>query len=1042
MSASREGGAWFGEEHRAGLLDFWRVYDGNYAQILAETLRAARAHAEFGPIVAAMSDEQLAQQNRDGRERLRRALDGAWKEYEAQLRTQGSLYAELGISFAGWYDLVGAFKKDMVPLLIREYGHDPDRLAKSLRAMQTFVDHTMSVIAEQYLATKEAKISEQRARAERNEQRYRMLFDNSPAPMWVYDRETLAFLAVNRSAIDHYGYSESEFLGMTIEDIRFPEDLARLRAEGARVKDDHVATDIGEWRHRRKDGTPINVELRLQHFAFGDHKAHMIVATDVTARKRASQALADSEERYRTLVSATSAVVWTADATGGFAPAQRSWQAYTGQQESAYVGLGWADAFHPQDRERILTAWREACAQRALFEAEGRLWNAPAAAHHYVSLRAVPLIDEDGSIREWVGTVADVDERKKAEQPGRFFTLSLDFLCIAGVDGYFKRLNPAFKVLGYSEEELLSRPFLDFVHEDDRAATVAQVERLSHGEPAVAFENRYRCKDGSYRTLMWSAAPDPSGFIYAAARDITDRKRTEEERAALNRLLTERNAELMRVSRAKTDFLAMMSHELRTPLNSIIGFSEVLIDGKFGALNDKQTRYLNNVLQSGRHLLGLINDLLDLSKIEAGRLEMMLQPCAPRALAADAVVTLQPLATARRIKVTLDAGDGGATLSVLADGVRLKQVLYNLLSNAIKFTRADGAVRVLCAASPEPGLVRLSVVDEGPGISPADMAKLFTPFNQLANAADLGGTGLGLALTKQLVEAMGGKIGVHSELGRGSTFFVDLPRSERPTETTSVAAASPPSAPLALVVDDEPAARELLLLALQENGFRTMAVASGDAAIAAARRHAPDVITLDVFLPTIDGWDVLRLLKSNPQTASIPVVMVSISSERARAFSLGAVEHLVKPVGREQLLEALARRSFVSKAKTKPIHVLAIDDDVQQLDLFRAALEPHGFRVRTESSGKSGIAAAAAGPVDLVLLDLVMPDVSGVEVVASLRTTPQTRGVPILLVTAHELSAADRARLNGDVDAIVSKGAMTVNELLGEIRRVLRQEGR
>jgi PAS domain S-box-containing protein len=892
--------SWFAEEQRPGLLDFWHVYDRHYTEIIADTLRAARAHPEFAPIIAAMTSAQLETQNRDGRERLRRAIDGAWDAYEAELRIQGSTYASLGISFAGWYDLVGAFKQDMVPLLLREYEGNADRQAKALRAMQSFIDRTMRIIGEQYLSTKEAKINEQRARAEDNEQRYRMLFDNSPAPMWVYDRETLAFLAVNRAAVEHYGYSEAEFLGMTIEDIRFAEDLPRLRAENARLKSDQTVSDIGEWRHRKKDGTAILVELRVQRFTFGKRQAHMIVATDVT-------------------------------------------------------------------------------------------------------------------------------ERKRAELPGRFFTLSLDLLCIAGLDGYFKRLNPAFSILGYTEEELLSRPFLDFVHDDDRAATIAEVQRLAAGAQTVDFENRYRCRDGSYRTLIWSAASDPSGLIYAAAHDIT--------------LLTERNAELMRVSRAKTDFLAMMSHELRTPLNSIIGFSEVLIDEKFGALNDKQSRYLRNVHQSGRHLLGLINDLLDLSKVEAGRLEIMLQPCAPRTLAADAIVTLQPLAAARGVRVTLGAPEQASGFAVMADGMRLKQVLYNLLSNAIKFTRPEGEVRIVCARSPQPDFVRLSVVDEGAGVSEADLAKLFTPFKQLSNAAELGGTGLGLALTKQLVEAMGGTIGVESEVGRGSTFFVDLPRSIQTAEPRISDVGAAGDAPLALVVDDEPAARELLVLALQGSGFRTLTASSGDEAIAQARRQLPDVITLDVFLPTIDGWDVLRLLKSNPLTANIPVVMVSISSERARAFSLGAIEHLVKPVAREELLEALARRSFTTRTKTAPIHVLAIDDDVHQLDLFRAALEPQGFRVRTESSGRSGIEAAATGPVDLVLLDLVMPDVSGVEVVATLRANPKTRAVPILLVTAHDLSAADRARLNGDVDAIVSKGAMSMDELLGEISRVLRKTG-
>jgi len=1028
--------SWFSEDQRGGLLDFWRVYDRHYAEIFADTMRAARGHREFASLVAAMRAEDLEKQIAEGRERLRRAIEGGWSGYEAELRGQGSHYALVGVTFAGWYDLVGAFKQDMVPLLVREYSADPERLTKALRALHIFVDQTMRIIGEQYLSTKEQTIREQRGLAEANEQRYRMLFDNSPAPMWVYDQETLAFLAVNRAAVEQYGYSQEEFLRMTIEDIRFPEDLARLRAHATRLRDESVVSDIGEWRHRKKDGGGMIVELRLQHFVFNGRKAHLIVATDVTQRKYATAAVAESEARYRTLVAATSAVVWTADETGAFTLSQPSWSAYTGQSAAACLGSGWADALHAQDRERVLAAWQDSCRRRSLFEAECLLWNTRTSAHRYVVMRAVPLVGDDGSVREWVGTVVDIDERKKAEQPGRFFALSLDFLCIAGLDGYFKRLNPAFKILGYSDEELLSRPFIDFVHPDDRDATLAELEHLQHDEQTIAFENRYRCKDGSYRHLIWSAAPDPSGYIYAAARDITERKRVEDERAALNRLLTERNAELMRVSRAKSDFLAMMSHELRTPLNSIIGFSEVLIDGKFGVLNDKQSRYLSNVHQSGRHLLGLINDLLDLSRIEAGRLEIVRQPQSPRGVAQEAIVTLQPLAAARRLRVTLEPIDDGLVVS--ADGMRLKQVLYNLLSNAIKFTRSDGEVRIRCVRSPRAGFIRISVIDEGPGIADTDVTKLFTPFQQLAEGAGLGGTGLGLALTKQLVEAMGGRVGVESTIGKGSTFFFDLPQSSETIAPAVCDVAGDREAPLALVVDDEAAARELLLLTLQENGYRTITATSGDEAIALARKHRPDVITLDVFLPSIDGWDVLRLLKANPETMEIPVVMVTISSERARAFTLGAVEHLVKPVAREELLEALARRSFTTKTKTSPVHVLAIDDDVRQLDLFRAALEPQGFRVRTESSGRAGIAAAATWPVDLVLLDLVMPEVSGVEVVGALRGNARTRGVPILLVTAHELEAADRAKLNGDVDAIISKGAMTMDELLAEISRVLR----
>jgi PAS domain S-box-containing protein len=1031
---------WFEAAQRPALLDFWRVYDHHYDRILADTLVVARAHREFAPLIGAMSPEQMEAQNQQSRARLARAIDGAWGPYEAELRVQGATYALVGISFGAWYDLIGAFKNEMVPMLIEELGGEPARLAAALRTMHRFVDRTMVLIAGQYLETKEKRLAEQRAIAESNEARYRMLFDNSPVPMWVYDRDTLAFLAVNRAAIEHYGYSEAEFLAMTIEQIRFSEDVGRLHEESARTKDHAPATDLGEWRHRKKDGTPILVELRLQNFTFADRRAHMIVATDVTERKRAARDLERSETRYRSLVAATTAVVWTAGADGGFTVPQPSWEAYTGQRAHDYAGFGWADELHPQDRERVLAAWSHARAGRELFEAEGRLMHAPTGHYRYFVARAVPLVDDDGEVREWMGTFSDVDERKKAEQPGRFFTLSLDLLCIAGFDGYFKRLNPAFSVLGYPEEELLAQPFIELVHPDDRAATMAHIDAMATGQHAVVFESRYRCKDGSYRDLLWSAAPDPSGLIYAAARDITDRKRVEEERAALNRLLTERNEELTRASRAKSDFLAMMSHELRTPLNSIIGFSEVLIDGKFGALNEKQQRYLSNVHQSGRHLLGLINDLLDLSKVEAGRLEVVRQPCASRTLAAEAIVTLQPLASARSVRVSLDT-DGAATLPpITADAARFKQVLYNLLSNAIKFTAAGAEVRVVCALAPDPAFVRVSVIDRGSGIGDADLARLFTPFTQLANAAELGGTGLGLALTKQLVEVMGGRIGVDSKIGTGSTFYVELPVHTGTVESVEPAATARATAPLALVVDDDAGARELLVLMLQGSGFRTLTASTGDEAIAQARRHRPAVITLDVFLPTIDGWDVLQLLKSDPQTAVIPVVMVSISSDRGRAFSLGAVEHLVKPVAQGALIEALARRSFTTKVKSRPVHVLAIDDDLAQLDLFRAALEPHGFLVRTESSGRSGVEAARQGPVDLVLLDLVMPDISGIEVVSALRADDKTRTVPILLVSAHELGAAERARLNGDVVAIVAKGTMKMTELIHEIERVLRRE--
>ena len=256
------------------------------------------------------------------------------------------------------------------------------------------------------------------------------------------------------------------------------------------------------------------------------------------------------------------------------------------------------------------------------------------------------------------------------------------------------------------------------------------------------------CKDGSYRDLLWTAALDPIGWLYLAARDITERKRSERE--------------LMFADRAKSRFLAMMSHELRTPLNSIIGFSDFLIDGKIGPVNERQARYLRNVNDSGRHLLDLINDLLDFSKIEAGKLDLAITSCSAQALIAHAAATLQPLADARRINLNFDPPGPAPLPAIRADAARFKQILYNLLANAIKFTPVGGDVSVLASLSPDGRHVRTTVADSGPGISEDELAQLFVPFVQLAAGRESGGTGLGLAVTRQLVELMGGQITVES----------------------------------------------------------------------------------------------------------------------------------------------------------------------------------------------------------------------------------------------------------------------------------------
>ena len=374
--------------------------------------------------------------------------------------------------------------------------------------------------------------------------------------------------------------------------------------------------------------------------------------------------------------------------------------------------------------------------------------------------------------------------RERAERErDRLFDFALDMYCIAGFDGYFKQVNPAWeKTLGWSNAELLASPFIEFVHPDDRESTTHAVGTLVDGKEVYSFENRYRCKDGSYKWLAWVSHPlSEEGLIFALARDVTEHKRQDE---AL-RLATEKAQELDRI---KSEFLASMSHELRTPLSSIIGFSEMIRDGLAGELTPKQKEYIEDIFQSGVHLLSLINDILDLSKIEAGKMILEPEPVSLPSLLEDCLTVVKEKAAAHRIRLSLeiDPEIGGAQL----DARKFKQIVYNYLSNAVKFTPDGGWVVVSARLAPAAALpatakphvaaeryLEVAVTDSGIGIAQQDLPHLFQSFVQIDSGLNrkFEGTGLGLSLVEKLVDLFGGAVGVKSEPGKGSCFSVWLP---------------------------------------------------------------------------------------------------------------------------------------------------------------------------------------------------------------------------------------------------------------------------
>ncbi|MDF2733569.1 MAG: integral rane sensor hybrid histidine kinase [Chloroflexota bacterium] len=496
--------------------------------------------------------------------------------------------------------------------------------------------------------------------------------------------------------------------------------------------------------------------------------------------------------------------------------------------------------------------------------------------------------------------------------------------------------------------------------------------------------------------------------------------------------------ELRSASAAKSDFLAAMSHELRTPLNSIIGFSELLErpispDGHEAATVQE---FAGHIHGSGLHLLELINEVLDLAKVEAGKLDLRPIVFDLEELVRQTIDQMQPLADRKAIRLGVEA-DGRQ--DVEADRSRIRQVVFNLLSNAIKFTPEGGSVRVLLSS--EGRSARLEVVDTGVGIATDDQASIFEAFKQAPAAAGLEGTGLGLTLARQLVEAHGGTIALESEVGRGSRFTVVLPlgrASREPVPTAAAAAAEPVAAGqrLVLAIEDDPSAAELLRVYLEEAGFAFAIAPDGRTGVEWATSLRPAAIILDILLPDFDGWEVIQRLKGAEATRDIPVIVVSVVDDAPLGFALGAVDYFVKPVSREALLGSLGLLTFTTKVQTRVVTALVIDADPAAGPSYRAQLEPDGFRVVVADSGEAGMQRARDERPDLILLDLILPDTDGPDLVARLKADPATSDIPIWVTTRGDLDDRERARINGKVQGVVVRGGSGLDALKGWLDRI------
>jgi len=495
-------------------------------------------------------------------------------------------------------------------------------------------------------------------------------------------------------------------------------------------------------------------------------------------------------------------------------------------------------------------------------------------------------------------------------------------------------------------------------------------------------------------------------------------------------------------SRTKSSFLANMSHELRTPLNAIIGLTELLCDNAARFGTEKALEPLRRVLRAGRHLLSLINDILDLSKIEAGKMDLTLESVSIGPVVEEVLGTARPLAEQNKNALELDCPEGIG--SVHADNMRLRQVLLNLLSNACKFTKG-GTVRLRIASAEEAGQhwVDFAVSDTGIGMTEEQLGRLFQEFTQAdtSTTRQFGGTGLGLAISRRLCRLMGGDIMVTSAPGEDSTFTVRLPTVAAPpplpVAETSPAATSPAANQdgrgTILVIDDDATARELIATYLTGEGFAVETAASGVDGLKKVRERRPAAVTLDIMMPDVGGWTVLAAMKGDPALADIPVVIVTIVDEQRRGIALGAARYLTKPIDRERLIEIMSQLRVAGTPGT----VLVVEDDEDQRQLVRGILGARGWAVREAANGRLALDAITAQLPDVILLDLMMPEMDGFELVAALQANAAWHNIPVVVVTALDLTAEDRQRLNGGVEQILSKHAFAPAELMARLGALL-----
>ncbi|MBP2302416.1 PAS domain S-box protein [Azospirillum picis] len=804
------------------------------------------------------------------------------------------------------------------------------------------------------------------------------------------------------------------------------------------------------------------------------------VTWDITDRKRAEDRLRIGEERFRSLVEATAAIVWNTSEKGRFEVPQPGWSDFTGQSFEELKGAGWIAAIHPDDRPHTAEAWRAARAGRTVYKAEHRLRRHDGD-YRDMLVRAVPLLDGDGQVQEWVGVHTDITTRRRAEEALRETEERYRLAARATNDAIWDwnladdriHWNDAVHTLfGYGEEmsETTGSWWMDHIHPDDQDHVVSGIHAvIDGGGTRWNDEYRFRRADGSYASILdrgfvlRNAAGMPLRMI-GAMQDISRRKRVEAELEAARFAAEEAN-------RAKSLFIANMSHELRTPLSAVIGYTEMLEEELADLGVDSMLPDLEKIEANARHLLTLINGVLDISKIEAGKMEVHGEDADVAQLTREVAATVEALVAKKGNRLAVEiAGDPGRMHS---DVVKVRQCLFNLLSNAAKFTqggtvtlaverepagpRRDGDSDSGVAERGTGGMLVFRVADTGIGMTTEQIDRLFERFMQADSSTTrrFGGTGLGLAITKAFAEMLGGGISVDTAPGRGTCFTLRLPADLRrgpvpgpqegpqDGEPGPVAGDLPPrteARETVLIIDDEQAMRELLARFLHREGFGVALAADGETGLSIARQIRPRAILLDVMMPRTDGWSVLSMLKAEPELADIPVIIISARREKGLALSLGATDYFTKPVDWQRLHRVLG-----TLGGPAPGTALVLLDADETRSLLGAELGRDGWMVREAETEAQAFAQLDKATPSVILMDPLMSGMDGFGFLRALGRTPAWSRIPVIVVASQAIGRHETEELRGrvrDIIPVTEDGADgMIEELRDAITRLRSQPG-